>query len=215
MPEEIDLTEEEEEILDEVWKEIREEEEERDNNQTLLSTDIHGREHIPAGSSRGGQFVSARRDTPTQTVKTTSSEARYIHIEAHKSAVKKAIRKYKHCPLPTTEEIEAASAGVKRMGANKFRKNIQGNTRNRRQRRNKLLSQFGDGTTCPCVYCGLVITHGTMEQDKIYPTMEGGRYRTPNLVPSCGDCNKKRGDMPFEEAIRKTVEYVRHRANSE
>lgn len=218
MPEEIDLTEEDDEALEEVWAEI---EEENAIREALLSIDAHGREHRGRGP-RGGQFVAKKESDDAQGGEIKGEEDTipaqkgigYVHLEKHKEAVRKAIEKLKMAPLPTEEEIEAARVGVKKKGANMYRKDLLGNTRNRRDRRNKLLQEFGDGETCPCVYCGVIITHGTMEQDKIYTTLEGGRYRTPNLVPSCGDCNKKRGDMPFIKAIREVIDYVKHRSKT-
>ncbi len=78
----------------------------------------------------------------------------------------------------------------------------------RGNRRKKLLKEFGDGTHCPCLYCGVHITHGTLEQDKILTTAQGGKYKMPNIVPSCSDCNKRRSDMPFAEALKKVVKYA-------
>lgn len=238
MPEELDVSDRDEEIMDEVWEEI---EEEAGLTDTSLSTDAHGREHAPAGTPEGGQFVSRRRKrvveitvqsgtgTPTakqpeeappklnEPLTEPSPEVKgtgYVHLREHREAAKKAIEKLKMCPLPTEGEVQAAKEGVKKKGANLYRKDLIGNTKNRRDRRNKLLVEFGDGKTCPCIYCGEVITHGTMEQDKIYTTLEGGRYRIPNLVPSCEACNKKRRDMPFAEAMKRVVSYVRHRAET-
>ncbi len=231
MPEEMYLSEEDEEILDEVWKEIEDEDEDDEDGYIPLSTDLHGRQHAPAGSEKGGQFISEftihheekrikEYDTPRETplnpkpptpTPIPGAKPRYVIIEQHKIAVKKAIEKFKLTRIPTDQEKEAARLGMEKDGARKFRKSLVGNTRNRRDRRNKLLTEFGDGKECPCIYCGVVLTHGTLEQDKVYHLREGGRYRTPNLIPACGDCNKKRGDTPFTEAIKKAVSYVRHR----
>jgi 5-methylcytosine-specific restriction endonuclease McrA len=122
--------------------------------------------------------------------------------------VAKAIEKFKSVPKPTKKEVVAAKKGIARLGANKFRRNLVGNTKDRAKRRAALLAEFGDGKTCPCIYCGLRIGEGTLEQDKIITTAHGGRYRLPNLVPACSDCNKRRGDMPFEEAIERVVKYA-------
>jgi 5-methylcytosine-specific restriction endonuclease McrA len=63
-----------------------------------------------------------------------------------------------------------------------------------RRRKHKLLHWFGDGTTAPCVHCGVKLTWDTLEQDRIIP---GGPYRMSNLQPSCGPCNRRRGDSPI------------------
>ncbi len=121
----------------------------------------------------------------------------------YERAIGLAKEKFANVPKPTKEEIRAAKDGMARLGANKYRKNLVGNSKDRAKRRQALINEFGDGSTCPCIYCGLKITHGTLEQDKILTTAQGGRYRLPNLVPACGECNKQRGDMPFAEAMKK------------
>jgi hypothetical protein len=123
--------------------------------------------------------------------------------EEWKAALKKAKQKLKTVTPPTKEELQAAQEGVARLGANMYRKNLSGNSNDRRKRRNQLLAEFGDGKVCPCVYCGIKVGHGTMEQDKIITTAKGGRYRVNNLVPACSGCNKHRSDKPFDEVIKK------------
>ncbi len=131
--------------------------------------------------------------------------------DEHAAVLAKAQAKFTNVPQPTEEEAAEARAGVEKLGANKYRKNLVGNSKDRERRRAQLLSEFGDGKVCPCLYCGAYIgdnVKGSLEQDKIITTVHGGRYRAPNLVPSCADCNKKRSDMPFEEAIEKVVKHV-------
>lgn len=230
MPEEIDLTEEEEDDLDKVCDEDEDDWDDGCNDSLssfhiLLSLDSHGREHRGKGPG-GGQFVkkgeednvAAQEEKPTPTEPSDEppgivERIRRVSAEEHKRVIAKAIEKYRLAPLPTEREIEAARVGVEKKGANMFRKDLIGNTKNRRARRNALLEEFGDGETAPCVYCGKIITHGgALEQDKIYTTLEGGRYRMPNLIPACSKCNKDRGDMPFIEAIKKVVKFVKQRA---
>jgi hypothetical protein len=128
--------------------------------------------------------------------------------EEHRSAINKAREKLQKVPKPTADEVKAAQEGVAKLGANKYRRNLVGNTNDRRKRREALLKEFGNGQVCPCIYCGIKIGEGSLEQDKVITTVHGGRYRTPNLVPSCSDCNKRRGDMPFAEALEKVVKYA-------
>jgi hypothetical protein len=129
--------------------------------------------------------------------------------EEHVAAIKRAIDKAKLAPPPTAEELAENLAGIELKGANKYRKDLCGNSNDRRSRKNKLMKEFGDGTSCPCVYCGIIVGEGSLEQDKILTTAEGGRYRMNNLVPSCTGCNKRRGDKTFDEAIKEAVEYAR------
>lgn len=116
-----------------------------------------------------------------------------------KAARKLAMEKAANAPVPTKEDVAKAQAGIEKLGANKYRRNLVGNTKDRAKRRQHLYDEFGDGKTCPCIYCGIKVGEGTLEQDKIYTTAEGGKYNTKNVVPSCSECNKKRGDVPFRE----------------
>jgi hypothetical protein len=134
----------------------------------------------------------------------------FVSKEVHAAAVKKAKAKLRSVVPPTEQEKAEAAAGLAKLGANKYRKNLVGNSSDRRKRREKLLAEFGDGKVCPCVYCGEVIGDhtDTLEQDKIQTTAEGGRYRLNNLVPACKPCNNRRSDMPFSEAIKKVTKYA-------
>lgn len=109
-----------------------------------------------------------------------------------------AIRKFRKDPKPTAEEAEKNRAGMAAKGANVFRRDLLGNSQDRRVRREALLKEFGNGRICPCVYCGLKLKDGTLQQDKLYTTAQGGRYRLPNLVPACASCNQHRSDKSFE-----------------
>jgi len=126
----------------------------------------------------------------------------------HAAAVALASRKLANVTPPSEEDVAKAKAGMAELGANKYRKKLVGNVTNRANRRKKLLKEFGNGTVCPCLYCGIKISHGTLEQDKILTTAQGGKYRMDNIVPSCSDCNKRRSDMPFTEALQKVVKYA-------
>jgi 5-methylcytosine-specific restriction endonuclease McrA len=68
------------------------------------------------------------------------------------------------------------------------------NAYQRRANRYFLLVTFGDGQTCPCVYCGDTLEYSTIEVDRVIPGAKGGSYRRENIVPACFDCNRKRGD---------------------
>lgn len=78
---------------------------------------------------------------------------------------------------------------------------LRGNSHDRKVRTAKLLAEFGNGITCPCVYCGAALTASTLTQDKIYTAAEGGRYVIANLLPACGECNRRRGDLPVAVAL--------------
>jgi 5-methylcytosine-specific restriction endonuclease McrA len=80
------------------------------------------------------------------------------------------------------------------MNYRKGKPDRRGKAKDRQIRKQKLLWRFGDGTTCPCVHCGEALTAETLEQDRIIP---GGSYAMHNIQPSCGPCNKARGDSPI------------------
>ncbi len=133
-----------------------------------------------------------------------------VSRQEHDVVIEKALTKFEKAPQPTPQELAQNLAGLELKGAQKFRRDLVGNNIDRRRRREKLLLEFGDGVKCPCLYCGVLLKgDGDLEQDKMYTTAQGGRYRPSNLVPSCKRCNGLRGDMPFEEAMEKVVDYER------
>lgn len=112
-------------------------------------------------------------------------------------ARRKARAKFAAARVPSGEEARAAQAKMALLGADRYEANIRGTTVDRANSRKKLLAEFGDGKTCPCVYCGLRLDDGSVTRDKLYTAAEGGRYRHENLVPACLACNKRRSDTPF------------------
>lgn len=71
----------------------------------------------------------------------------------------------------------------------------RGNSRQRRVRKTKLLSIFGNGRWTICTWCREKVTAETMHADRI---VAGGSYRIENLIPACGSCNMNRKDKPVE-----------------
>lgn len=69
----------------------------------------------------------------------------------------------------------------------------RGNCRDRRRRKQWMLTTWGDGATAPCVHCSAPLTFETVEADRIVP---GGSYRRDNVQPSCRTCNLRRSDKP-------------------
>lgn len=186
--------------------------------------------HAEKGSSKGGQFVSKGDEGGTATLergqltkeqkkkKEEGQERRekamtvreYAPKKQWQAAVEKAKEKGRVVPKPTKEEVKKAEEGMKKeaelraKGINwRFRKTLDGNSDDRRGRREALLKEFGDGESCPCVYCGVKLYDETLEQDKIIITEKGGRYRKPNLVPACKGCNNNRKTKTFQTAIGK------------
>lgn len=65
-----------------------------------------------------------------------------------------------------------------------------------------------------CGYCGAKITNETANIDHIVPWIKGGTTRPKNLVPVCGDCNKRKGNRIVFEFIEPALVHnpkLRHR----
>lgn len=75
----------------------------------------------------------------------------------------------------------------------------RGSSRDRRRSKLALLAEFGDGVTCPCAWCGAVLTALTLQRDRLDPR---GTYRRENIVPSCGPCNRARAREPMTPACQ-------------
>ena len=67
----------------------------------------------------------------------------------------------------------------------------RGSAAQRRARKGYLLTLWGDGEVCPCLYCDHPLTFATVEADRI---VAGGSYRRENVIPACRECNVKRLD---------------------
>lgn len=110
-----------------------------------------------------------------------------------------ALAKIRACPVPAAEDILRNRMHIARSG--RAGGDMRGNTTDRARRTAKLLAEFGDGTTAPCVYCGTALTAATLTQDKIYTADQGGRYNYANLLPACINCNQRRSDATIHEFI--------------
>jgi hypothetical protein len=170
---------------------------------------------VPAGEEGAGEFegdnggkTKKPRDTRSRSsVKTDTSMAfrhakifgtpTYVPMLSYrfKKVEQIAADKILAAPVPTKADIERNReliARSKRQGGD-----LRGGSAARHASVAKLLRDFGDGETCPCVHCGVVIDKRTCTRDKIYTAEEGGRYIYENLLPSCEFCNKSRNDAPI------------------
>lgn len=67
----------------------------------------------------------------------------------------------------------------------------RGNASQRRARKSFLLREWGNGSFCPCIYCGVSLDSASVEADRIIP---GGSYGRHNVIPACRACNVARLD---------------------
>lgn len=74
-------------------------------------------------------------------------------------------------------------------------RNARGSSYDRRARKRWLLAKHGDGTTCPCAFCGCELAFETVTVDRIIPAYEGGTYRRDNIRPACWKCNTEDGQQ--------------------
>lgn len=144
-------------------------------------------------------FADCDRDERGHCLPSGEGGEHRVSDEEHLAAQKQAQQKAKDATKPTQEEVDYNHEQMDTLGADKFESKIRGNSKDRAASRKRLLEEFGDGTHCPCVYCGLKLDKDSVTRDKIYTAREGGRYRHDNLVPACLSCNKSRGDVPFKK----------------
>ena len=69
-----------------------------------------------------------------------------------------------------------------------------------------------------CAYCKCKLDDYSRTVDHLIPKSRGGKLSNANKVPSCGDCNKMKGDMDIVEFSRALsglifYEHSRHKQN--
>lgn len=52
-----------------------------------------------------------------------------------------------------------------------------------------------------CHYCAGALALGNATLDHIVPKSKGGPWKKTNMVVACEPCNKKRGDMDYQEFL--------------
>jgi 5-methylcytosine-specific restriction endonuclease McrA len=68
-----------------------------------------------------------------------------------------------------------------------------------------------------CAYCNTPLDDYSRTVDHLYPKSRGGILSNDNKVPSCGECNKLKGNMNVREFVRALSsmiykEHNRHKA---
>jgi hypothetical protein len=125
------------------------------------------------------------------------SPANRADPETLKKARDLAVEKYRAAPVPTDEDRRIAHerhARNKRQGGDD-----RPGAPTRRRLKQKLVDQFGDGKTCPCVACGVKLTPDQVSMDRIIPGSDNGRYKIDNLIPMDYECNQQRSNTAFTE----------------
>jgi 5-methylcytosine-specific restriction endonuclease McrA len=102
-------------------------------------------------------------------------------------------------PVPTKEAIAKNAALYEKVGSQRAHMLTRGNTTDRANSRAKLLTEFGNGTHAPCVWCGKQLDDKSVTRDHIIPMDKGGTFQYANLIPACGSCNSARGDRAFSD----------------
>ena len=107
-------------------------------------------------------------------------------------------------------------------GDHNAERQLRGPSYERRNNKNELLKEWGDGHTCACAHCGVRIGYAQLELDKMVPAVG---YKLDNLLPSCGMCNISREggggmrepwrtvttDLPRMMKTRRSVRIAEHR----
>ena len=155
--------------------------------------DNRGRFSSYSGGYAHGQYPlkpeSGGKQTPSNFFKPprnpgTGSGPSLATIRQRNSKIRSAVK-------PSKNMVQANLARLQ--ASNRAGDDLRGSSGSRSDRTQKLLAEFGDGVTCPCVWCGCPLTAATLSQDKIYTLHEGGRYTMDNLLPSCLQCNQSLG----------------------
>lgn len=76
----------------------------------------------------------------------------------------------------------------------------RGNNEVRARRKMKILKEWGNGKSAPCVYCGAKLNYQNLELEKLVP--EIGYDTFENLAPACRKCNASMYSKSFTEKIR-------------
>ena len=116
----------------------------------------------------------------------------YLGREDFEALWAKVVEAIRNAPAPTADQVKRNLDAMKNSGRNGG--DFRGNSYDRRRRTQRLLDHFGDGTHVGCAYCGKILDADTLSADKIITGRDGGRYVFANLLPSCQDCNARRGD---------------------
>lgn len=151
----------------------------------------------PKGTPIGGEFI----DTPGGLLKGIGVRETLVLGFAPPEALANArsAAKTKEAALPEPTAADRAAAAARHGKSKRQGGDDRPGSQRRKKLRADLLTEFGDGTTCPCLNCGRVLDITTVSMDRIIPGADNGRYNIENLIPMDYDCNRARSDSDFDE----------------
>jgi hypothetical protein len=151
----------------------------------------------PKGTDIGGQWV----DTPGGLLKGIGVRENLTLGFAPAPALSHArdVAKSKAAALPTPTDADRAAAAERHAKSKRHGGDDRPGSQRRKQLRQGMLDEYGDGTTCPCVNCGRTLDITTVSMDRIIPGADNGRYVPANLIPMDYDCNRARSDSDFSD----------------
>lgn len=166
-------------------------------NPSSITAAAPSQARAPRGTPIGGEWI----ETPGALLSGIGARDRlmlgYVNDRELSDARGRALAKADALPEPTDADRAAAAARhgkSKRQGGD----DRPGSVR-RRKLRQDLLTEFGDGTTCPCLNCGRRLDITTVSMDRIIPGSDNGRYVPKNLIPMDYDCNRVRSNSDFDD----------------
>lgn len=117
-----------------------------------------------------------------------------VSLDEMKEQRAKLIERYESLPKATKIQKDRYCKETKAVGGRQGGELGRGNNKVRSRRKMRLLSDFGDGHTAGCAYCGVRVDYKSIEVEKLDPVV--GYQDDRNLAPSCRGCNSSMGNKP-------------------
>jgi hypothetical protein len=151
----------------------------------------------PKGTPIGGEWI----ETPKGLIQGIGVRENLVRGFADPKALANArsVAKRKEAALPEPTDADRKIAHERHAKSKRQGGDDRPGSVRRKKLRQDLLTEFGDGETCPCLNCGRVLDITTVSMDRIIPGADNGRYVPKNLIPMDYDCNRARSDTDFEE----------------
>lgn len=124
-----------------------------------------------------------------------------VSLEEMQEQRAKLIERYESLPKATKIQKDRYCKETK-AGGRQGGELGRGNNKVRSRRKMRLLSDFGDGHTAGCAYCGVRVDYKTVEVEKLDPVV--GYTDDRNLAPSCRGCNSSMGNKSVSKKTGRT-----------